>query len=117
MRWRSHEVDPDILKSHLTSHSLIDARGKRSLRVGPQPFPTLRAQIGDTEDALETVLTDAFGLDLSPGGPLAICLTAISFLMAQHPFIQRLTCSYEIAVTVCADLSKGVTEHANMPAA
>lgn len=77
----------------------------------------LRAQIGDTEDALETVLTDAFGLNLSPREPLAIYFAAISFPMAQHPFIQRLTCSYEIAVTVCADLSKGVTEHANMPAA
>jgi len=77
----------------------------------------LRTQIADTEDALETVLTDAFGLNLSPGEPPAMCLAVISFLTAQHPSIQGLPGSHEIAVTVCADLLKGVTEHANMPAA
>ncbi|SEN86324.1 Uncharacterized NAD(P)/FAD-binding protein YdhS [Loktanella fryxellensis] len=94
----------------LACDTLIDARGQRSLTVGSLPFPTLRAQIGEGENALESVLTDSFGLDLSPGEPPAIYLAAISFLMAQHPFIQGLPGSHEIAVAVCADLLGSTVE-------
>ena len=71
------------------------------------PFPTLRSQIGKAEDALDTVLTDAFGLRIAPVAPPDIYLAEISFLMAQHPFIQGLPGSHEIAQAVCADPSDG----------
>ena len=91
----------------LTCDTLIDARGQRSLQVGSLPFPSLRAQIGDAEDALDVVLTEAFGLRMTPEAPPVIYLAAISFLMAQHPFIQGLPGSHEIAEAVCADLLSG----------
>lgn len=100
--------------------TLIDARGQRSLRVGSLPFPTLRAQIGaqaGSDDVLERVLSPSFGLCLTPDKPPAIYLAAISFLMAQHPFIQGLPGSHDIAVAVCADLLRDVAPAETMPAA
>ena len=97
--------------------TLIDARGQRSLRVESLPFSTLRAQIGAAPDALDAVLTDAFGLKMTPDAPPVIYLAAISFLMAEHPFIQGLPGSHEIAETVCADLLAGMARDATLPAA
>ena len=100
--------------------TLIDARGQRSLRLGSLPFATLRAQIraqAGSDDVLERVLSPSFGLCLTPDKPPAIYLAAISFLMAQHPFIQGLPGSHEIAVAVCADLLRDVAPTVTMPAA